>query len=96
MIGAGRLEGDARDPARQLVREKASHAQRIQKTLEDANIKLDSVISDLLGPSGRAMVEAPIAGETDPAALAALSRRLKAPEGRAPGGPAGTGDTGPD
>jgi transposase len=64
---------------KQLVREKASHTQRIQKTLEDANIKLDSVISDLLGPSGRAMLEALAAGETDPAALAALSRRLKAP-----------------
>ena len=65
---------------KQLVREKASHTQRLQKTLEDANIKLDSVISDLLGPSGRAMVEALAAGETDPAALAALSRRLKAPK----------------
>jgi transposase len=64
---------------KQLVREKASHTQRLQKTLEDANIKLDSVISDLLGASGRAMIEALIAGETDPAALAALARRLKAP-----------------
>ena len=64
---------------KQLVREKASHTQRIQKTLEDANIKLDSVISDVLGRSGRAMIEALIAGETDPAALAALNRRLKAP-----------------
>ena len=65
---------------KQLVREKASHTQRLQKTLEDANIKLDSVIYDLLGPSGRAMLEALAAGETDPAALAALSRRLKAPK----------------
>jgi transposase len=65
---------------KQLVREKASHTQRLQKTLEDANIKLDSVISDLLGVSGRAMIEALIAGETDPAALAALARRLKAPD----------------
>jgi hypothetical protein len=40
------------------VREKASHTQRLQKTLEDANIKLDSVISDLLGRGGRAMIEA--------------------------------------
>jgi hypothetical protein len=61
------------------VREKASQTQRLQKALEDANIKLDSVISDLLGASGRAMIEALIAGETDPAALAALARRLKAP-----------------
>lgn len=65
---------------KQLVREKASHTQRLQKTLEDANIKLDSVISDVLGVSGRAMIAALIAGETDPAALAALARRLKAPD----------------
>lgn len=65
---------------KQLVREKASHTQRLQKTLEDANIKLNSVISNVLGVSGRAMIEALIAGETDPAALAALARRLKAPD----------------
>ena len=53
--------------------------QRIQKTLEDANIKLDSVITDIMGTSGRAMIEALIAGETDPATLAGLAtRRLKA------------------
>ena len=63
---------------KQLAREKASHTQRLQKTLEDANIKLDSVISNVLGASGRAMIEALIAGETDPAVLAALARRLKA------------------
>ncbi len=34
---------------KQLVRERASHTQRLQKTLKDANIKLDSVISDILG-----------------------------------------------
>ena len=39
---------------KQLVRERSSHTQRLQKTLEDANIKLDSVISDILGVSGRA------------------------------------------
>src|SRR3954454_3726940 len=43
---------------KQLIREKASHTQRLQKTLEDANIKLDAVLSDLLGMSGRAMLEA--------------------------------------
>ena len=65
---------------KQFVRERSSHVQRLQKTLEDANIKLDSVISDILGLSGRAMIEALIAGETDPAALAALAhRRIKAP-----------------
>lgn len=64
---------------KQLVREKASHTRRIQKTLEDANIKLDSVVSDVPGVSGRAMLEALVEGETDPAVLAALNRRLKAP-----------------
>jgi transposase len=64
---------------KQLVREQSSHVLRVQKTLEDANIKLDSVISDLMGKSGRAMVEALIAGETDPAKLASLAGpRLKA------------------
>jgi transposase len=64
---------------KQLVRERTSHIQRLQKTLEDANIKLDSVISDVTGASGWAMVEALIAGETDPDQLARLAhRRLKA------------------
>jgi transposase len=60
---------------KQLVREQVSHTQRLQKTLEDANIKLDSVVSEILGVSGRAMMEALIAGETDPAALAARAHR---------------------
>jgi transposase len=64
---------------KQLVRERSSHIQRLQKTLEDANIKLDSVITDIIGLSGRAMIEALIAGETDPNALATLAhRRIKA------------------
>ena len=64
---------------KQLVRERSRHIQRLQKTLEEANIKLDSVISDILGLSGRRMIEALIAGETDPNALAALAhRRIKA------------------
>ena len=46
---------------KQLVRERSSHTQRLQKTLEDANIKLDSIISDILGVSGRRMIEAMIA-----------------------------------
>ena len=58
---------------KQFVRERSSHTQRIQKTLEDANIKLDSVISDILGLSGRRMIEALIAGQTDPEVLAALA-----------------------
>lgn len=66
---------------KQFVRERASHQQRIQKTLEQANIKLDSVISDVLGLSGRRMIEALIAGQTDPQALAALADgRLRATE----------------
>src|ERR1035438_1774184 len=63
----------------QFVRERSSHIQRIQKMLEDANIKLDSVISDIVGISGRRMIEALIPRETDPQALAALADgRLKA------------------
>ena len=58
---------------KQLVRERTRHVQRIQKTLEEANIKLDSVISDVLGKSGRAMLEAMIAGESDPKRLAELA-----------------------
>ena len=64
---------------KQFVRERSSHVQRLQKTLEDANIKLDSVITDIIGLSGRRMIEALIGGETDPQALAALAhRRIKA------------------
>jgi transposase len=64
---------------KQFVRERSSHLQRIQKTLEDANIKLDSVISDISGLSGRRMIEALIAGKTEPEALAALAHgRIRA------------------
>jgi transposase len=64
---------------KQLVREQTRHTQRIQKTLEEANIKLDSVISDILGVSGRKMIEAMIDGVRNPAKLAALAdRRIKA------------------
>jgi len=65
---------------KQFVRERSSHIQRIQKTLEDANIKLDSALSDVMGLSGRAMIEALIAGQSDPDILAGLAhRRVKAP-----------------
>ena len=50
----------------QLTREVARHTQRIQKTLEDANVKLTGVLSDILGVTGRAILEALIAGEADP------------------------------
>jgi transposase len=64
---------------KQLVRERVSHIQRIEKVLETANIKLDTLISDLVGQSGRAILEALIAGETDPMRLASHgSRRLRA------------------
>jgi transposase len=65
---------------RQLVHEVARHVLRIQKTLEDANLKLTQVMSDIVGVSGRAILNALVAGETDPAQLADLTRgRLKAP-----------------
>jgi transposase len=63
----------------QLVGERVQAANRIQKVLEDANVKLGSVASDVLGKSGRDMLEALIGGESDPAKLAELARgRLRA------------------
>jgi transposase len=63
----------------QLIGERSAAANRIQKVLEDANIKLAGVASDVLGVSGRDMLEALIAGETDPEKLADLARqRLRA------------------
>jgi transposase len=63
----------------QLVREAASVSNRVQKVLEDANIKLGSVASDVLGESGRDMLRAIIAGQSDPVALAKLARgRMRA------------------
>jgi transposase len=59
----------------QLVQERAAAANRIQKVLEDANIKLAGVATDVLGVSGRDMLEALIAGETDPEKLADLARK---------------------
>jgi transposase len=64
---------------KQLVRERTQHTQRIQKTLEDANVKIASVISDVLGTSGRAILHALIEGEADPEKLAAcVCTHLKA------------------
>jgi transposase len=59
---------------KQLVREISQHTLRIQKVLESANIKVASVLSDVLGRSGRAMLEALIAGESDPERLADLAQ----------------------
>ena len=64
---------------KQLTREIIQHTNRIQKVLEDANIKLSSAISNVMGKSGRSILEALIAGESDPAKLVQLcSGRLKA------------------
>ena len=64
---------------KQLVRERVSHVQRIQKVLEDANIKLTNVLSDITGMSGRRILDAIIAGQTDGRALAELaSTRVRA------------------
>jgi transposase len=64
---------------KQLVREVVQHTQRIQRTLEDANLKIASVVSDILGQSGRAILEALIKGETNPERLVEVTnKRLKA------------------
>jgi transposase len=64
---------------KQLTREQTRHVQRIQKTLEEANIKLDSVITDIMGLSGRRMIEAMLNGITNPWKLADLAHgRIKA------------------
>lgn len=59
---------------KQLVREICQHSLRIQKTLEDANLKLGSVLSNVLGKSGRAILAALVRGETDPQKLADLAQ----------------------
>jgi transposase len=68
---------------KRLIQAHTAEGQRIEKTLEDAGIKLDSVAADLLGVSGRAMLHALVAGERDPGVLAELARgklRRKLPE----------------
>ena len=64
---------------KQLVRERASHVQRVDKILQDANLKLGSVLTDIMGQSGRAILNAIVGGETDPAKLVLLvDKRVKA------------------
>lgn len=64
---------------KQILREVGQHTQRIQKVLEDANIKLTQVVSNIMGKSGRDILGALVNGESDPHALANLARgRLKA------------------
>jgi transposase len=70
---------DLRDLTRYRVRlndDKTRLANRIQKMLEDANIKLASVATDVLGASGRTMLQAIAAGEDDPEKLAQMARKL--------------------
>ena len=57
-----------------LVRERTAAVNRLQKTLEGANLKLASVATDIMGKSGREVLAALVAGATDPAALAQLAR----------------------
>jgi len=73
-----RPQRDLRDLTRhrtQLVEAKTRTINRIQKVLEDANIKLASVASDVMGVSGRAMIQRLIGGETNPCKLADLAQR---------------------
>jgi transposase len=77
---------ELRDLTRQrtpLVRDRATVVNRVHKVLEEANIKLASVVTDVLGKSGRDMIAALIAGQTDPDPLAELARgslRKKKPQ----------------
>jgi len=66
-----------------LIQERTREIQRVQKLLEDANVKLDSVISDVMGKSAREMLDALITGEADVEAMAQMARtrmRAKIPE----------------
>lgn len=59
---------------RKLVSQTVAERNRLQKILEDANIKLSSVVSDVFGASGQAIINALIQGETNPTALASLAK----------------------
>jgi transposase len=72
-----RGQRDLRDLTRyrtKLVQERSREVNRVQGVLERANIKLASVATDIMGVSGRAMLEALIAGRADPATMAELAR----------------------
>jgi transposase len=81
-----RPQRDLRDLCRQrtqMLRDRARVSNRIQKVLEDANVKLGSVATDVMGRSGRDMIQALIEGEKSPAQMAELARtqlRDKLPE----------------
>jgi len=64
---------EAVDYRTSLIQERAAEANRIQKVLEGANIKLGSVVTDILGKSSRAMLEAIAGGTDDPEVLAAMA-----------------------
>jgi transposase len=73
----GREQRELRDLTRTrttLIDERSAVVNRLHKVLEDANLKLNGVVSDVLGVSGRAMIEAILAGTTEPAALAELAK----------------------
>ncbi len=81
-VPPGPMQGlrDLTRSRKQLVREVSQHTQRIHKVLEGANLQLTAVLTDVLGQSGRATIEAVIAGEQEPTKLAGLAggNRLKA------------------
>ena len=66
-----------------LTEEKAREVNRVQKTLEDTNLKLGDVVSDIMGKASRLILQAIADGETDPGRLAALAvGRVRAPQER--------------
>ena len=67
---------------RRLTEERARETQRLQKVLEDANVKLDSVASDMLGVTGRLILDALCAGERDPDVLAEMASGTAAGQDR--------------
>jgi hypothetical protein len=67
---------------RSLIHDRTREMQRVEKLLEDAQIKLSSVATDSLGASGRAMLEALIGGQRDPKVLAQLANAGCAPRSR--------------
>src|SRR5260370_4394470 len=75
-VPGGRAGGVAPRPRarRHIPQARTAEKQRVEKLLEDGHLKLSSVISDIHGDSGRAMLEALIAGERNPKALAQLAR----------------------
>jgi transposase len=63
---------------KQFVRERSAHVLRIDKVLEDANLKLGVVLTDIMGKSGRAVLQAIVQGHDDPQYLAGCVGRVKA------------------